>query len=114
MPREFSRRFPQANVFYPCNRPNPRSPLSGDGGRFAQLPPDPMPRPDSLQDVLTLLRHSRVVDDVRLGGFLARLDDDGTAETKAVDTPPGGPREPFSASDLLGRMVVEGLLTRYQ
>jgi serine/threonine-protein kinase len=67
-----------------------------------------MPRPESLSDVLKLVRTSGVVPEERLTRFLDLLQESGLETTHAggaVAVAPGG---------ILSLMVEQGLLTRYQ
>ncbi|HJZ55388.1 MAG TPA: hypothetical protein VKE74_10540, partial [Gemmataceae bacterium] len=74
-----------------------------------------MTRPDTVQDVLALVRRSRLVDEAKLAGFLGQLHSVGL-------TPAGAPaagaadqgESRLTPAGLLGLMVEQGLLTRYQ
>jgi serine/threonine-protein kinase len=62
-----------------------------------------MPRPDTVQDVIDLVRRSRVVDDARLTGFLEPFG--GAAARPVCDLTPAA---------VLEQLVGDGLLTRFQ
>ncbi|MFO0804240.1 MAG: serine/threonine-protein kinase [Gemmataceae bacterium] len=68
-----------------------------------------MPRPDSVSDVLALVRRSGLVSEERLGRFLDLLRTAGMDDARA-----GGVATALAPTSVLSLMVEQGLLTRYQ
>jgi len=68
-----------------------------------------MPRPESVSDVLALVRRSGLVPEERLGRFLELLHTTGLDDTRA-----GGVATVLAPTGVLSLMVEQGLLTRYQ
>jgi len=74
-----------------------------------------MPRPNSVTEVVALVRQTRVVDDARLAGFLSLFDDTGmTVATCDTPSPVAGGGCRLTPSGVFGLMVEEELLTPYQ
>lgn len=74
-----------------------------------------MPQPDTIQDVLTLVRKSRVVDDIRLTVFLDLLHTTGLIPAGTAPNHPNTRDErQLTPASTLSLMVEQGLLTRYQ
>jgi eukaryotic-like serine/threonine-protein kinase len=69
-----------------------------------------MSRPESVQDVLALIRRSRLVSDARLAAFLELLNETGLATARTAVSP----ASMLSPAAVLSMMIAQGLLTSYQ